>query len=114
MGPNDVPHIQAQCADCGFLFDLKFGTDCPACHHVGVSYVRLVTDEEYMEERKLRMDAARTALRSALDAPLGKWVVGGTKAEHPSFQIPYPTLYEQKSIDECEKIYALSSEGSGQ
>src|ERR1035437_7203375 len=39
---NDVPHIQAQCAGCGFLFDMKFGNDCPACHHIGVKWARLI------------------------------------------------------------------------
>ena len=24
--PDDVPHIQAECSDCGFIFDMKFGT----------------------------------------------------------------------------------------
>jgi hypothetical protein len=59
---DDVPHIQAQCAQCGFLFDLKFGTDCPKCNHVGVSWAHLVTEEE-MEFGS----EAQRQLREALD-----------------------------------------------
>ena len=47
MEINDgVPHIEAQCAKCGFLFDMKWGLDCPACHSVGVRWARVVTEEE--------------------------------------------------------------------
>ena len=56
---DDVPHIVAECAECGFLFDLKWGTDCPACHHTGVKWARLVSEQEAQ---------ARTNLRSSLDA----------------------------------------------
>jgi hypothetical protein len=39
---NDVPHIQAQCSSCGFLYDLKFGLSCPACNGIGVRWARLL------------------------------------------------------------------------
>ena len=46
MPDDNVPHIQAACAYCGYLFDLKFGTDCPCCLRTGVSWARLVPDAE--------------------------------------------------------------------
>jgi hypothetical protein len=42
LDDNDIPHIQAECSGCGFVFDLKYGTDCPACHHIGVSWARII------------------------------------------------------------------------
>lgn len=66
MEINDgVPHIEAQCAKCGFLFDMKWGLDCPACHGVGVRWARVVTNadalsgywenhpEEYIERMRI-------------------------------------------------------------
>jgi hypothetical protein len=57
MTPNDVPHIQAECANCHFIFLLNFGVTCPKCHMEGVRWARLVTEE----------DVARTRLRTALE-----------------------------------------------
>jgi hypothetical protein len=85
---NDVPHIQAQCSGCGFLFDMKYGTNCPACHHVGVKWARLVSQQEAQEYGS----EARTRLRNALDS------LGSASTM---------SLAERKSIDECEAIYAL-------
>ena len=48
---NDVPHIQAECSRCGFLFDMKFGLGCPNCSHVGVKWARLVSEQEAQEHR---------------------------------------------------------------
>lgn len=61
MNNADVPHISAQCAHCGFIFDLKFGTSCPACHGIGVKWARLVTEQEAQErgayaQQELRKD----------------------------------------------------------
>lgn len=42
LDDDDIPHIQAECSGCGFVFDLKYGIDCPACHHVGVRWARVV------------------------------------------------------------------------
>jgi hypothetical protein len=61
---NDVPHIQAQCSSCGFLYDLKFGISCPACNGIGVRWARLVTAQEAQEYGS----EARTRLRNALDS----------------------------------------------
>jgi hypothetical protein len=85
---NDVPHIQAECSECGFIFDLRHGTDCPACHHIGVKWARLVTQQEAQEYGS----EARTRLRNALDS------LGSASTM---------SLAERKSIDECEAIYAL-------
>jgi hypothetical protein len=43
VNDNDVPHIQACCAECGFLYDMKWGLSCPACNHVGVRWARSFT-----------------------------------------------------------------------
>ena len=39
---DDIPHIQAECAGCGFTFDMKFGLGCPRCHAMGVKWARLL------------------------------------------------------------------------
>ena len=65
--PDDVPHIQAECSHCGFLFDMKFGTDCPACKGVGVKWARLVTEQEAWTLLQNYGSEARTRLRTALD-----------------------------------------------
>ena len=61
--PDDVPHIQAQCAECGFLFDLRWGTSCPSCNAIGVKWARLVTEQEAQDFGS----EARMRLRTALD-----------------------------------------------
>lgn len=80
---QDIPHIEAQCAGCGFLFDLKFALCCPACKHVGVSYARLVPMEE----------VSKTKIH---------W-------ERYNAHIPKQTL---KDITELERMFALDSTGS--
>ena len=96
--PDDIPHIQAQCSHCGFLFDLKFGTSCPACTGIGVKWARLVTEQE---AQKYGSDA-RMRLRTALD---NLHRLTGALVEAPN-------TFEQRSIAECEAIYALDNEGS--
>lgn len=93
MIQDNVPHIAAACADCGFVFDLKFGTDCPACHHTGVKWAQLVSDEEVQK----RGAYAQQRLRARLD----EWM-----------QSEQLSAFERESIAECEAIFALSSEGS--
>ena len=39
---NDIPHIEAQCAKCGHVFDMKFGLGCPLCQGIGVKWARLL------------------------------------------------------------------------
>ena len=97
--PN-VPHIAACCADCGFVFDLKFGTDCPSCHHRGVKWAHLVSDEEVQQ----RGSYAQQSLRHRLD----EWADCLDEYQHR----PSILKFERKSIEECEAIYALNSEGS--
>ena len=105
---NDVPHIQAECANCHFVFDLKFGTDCPKCHHVGVKWARLVTEEE----AKQYGDAARRQLRIALDR-ITEWEERDPRIRFSVTECNWSVdSEEQRSIDECEKIFALDSTGS--
>ena len=33
---DEQPHIIAQCAQCGFRFDILFGVDCPRCRREAV------------------------------------------------------------------------------
>lgn len=82
--PEDTPHIAAACANCGFIFDLKFGTDCPACHHIGVAWAHLLTEQEAKE----RGAYAQQQLRAGLDA----W--GLTEGDN-------------KAIAELDRMYAL-------
>ena len=96
--PDDVPHIQAECSHCGFLFDMKFGTDCPACKGVGVKWARLVTEQEAWTLLQNYGSEARTRLRTALD---------NFHKQTEAMLEAMPNTFEQRSIDECESIYAL-------
>ena len=91
-----VPHIEAACADCGFLFDLKFSTDCPACHHTGVRYARMVPEQEAKERYA---NAAQSQLRTAMDRIM-EWQTAALGND------------EELSIAECEAIFRLDSSGS--
>jgi hypothetical protein len=84
MTQDDVPHIAACCADCGFIFDLKYGTDCPACHHTGVKWAQLVSDEEVQQ----RGMYAQQRLRHRLN----EWML---------------TEGEKTDINELERMFAL-------
>ena len=90
---NDIPHIQAECSGCGFLFDMKYGTNCPACHHVGVKWARQVSQQEAQEYGS----EARTRLRNALED-----LANGVDLD------PDAT----REITWCEKLFALDNEGS--
>ena len=48
---EDNFRIQAECADCKFLFDATKGLDCPRCRSVHIAWARRITDEEYARER---------------------------------------------------------------
>ena len=80
--PEDVPHIEAQCAHCGKLFDLKFDIDCPVCHRTGVRFARLIPARCGAETYK--------RLRTALDR-ITEW------------QAPEVS----RDIAELDRIYAL-------
>ena len=49
MPPHDeeVPNIQACCANCKFTYNMAFGYDCPRCHGTPIAWARLITNEEY-------------------------------------------------------------------
>lgn len=98
MIDENVPNIQAECADCGFIFDLKFGVDCPACHHTGVRWARLVTEQDR---------SARSEMRARLKDRLNEWLEDSRTRIKSSL-----TEFEKNSIAECEAIYALDSTGS--
>ena len=91
--PDDVPHIQAECSHCGFLFDMKFGTDCPACKGVGVKWARLVTEQEAQDFGS----EARMRLRTALD-----------RAYPGRLCSPYAlTEGELKDIAELDRMFSM-------
>ena len=106
--PDDVPHIEACCADCGFMFDLKFTTDCPACHHTGVRYARLVTEEEAKERYG---EVASKRLSTALDR-ITDWQAG---KDYPGrLCSPYThTEGDHKDIAELDRLYALEDKREG-
>ena len=33
---EDVPHIQAACRNCAFIYALRYGTACPKCHDINL------------------------------------------------------------------------------
>ena len=46
---TSIPHIQASCRDCAFVYDLRYGTHCPRCQGVHVAWARQITQEQYKE-----------------------------------------------------------------
>jgi hypothetical protein len=120
---NDVPHIQAQCAGCGFLFDMKFGNDCPACHHIGVKWARLIkcatcgdTDNVNGEpcEGCIRAEPTMESQRALHDDPAMKAV--DTYLRWQTSAIDYPgrlcspyahTEGDQKDIAELDRMFTL-------
>ena len=65
---EDNFRIQAECADCKFLFDATKGLDCPRCRSVHIAWARRITDEEYARERNaLFGDYAERLLRKKMD-----------------------------------------------
>jgi hypothetical protein len=94
--PDDTPHIEACCAHCGHLFDLKFSTDCPACHHTGVRFAHLVTKEE---EKARYGEAASSRLRTALDRAY--------PGRLDTLRSPSLTEDDLKDIAELDHIFAL-------
>ena len=115
---NDVPHIQAQCAGCGFLFDMKFGNDCPACHHIGVKWARLIkcatcgdTGNVNGEpcEGCIRAEPTMESQRALHDDPAMKAVDTYLRWQHNAVDLDPDTT---RDIIWCEKLYALDNEGS--
>ena len=99
MNNADVPHISAQCAHCGFIFDLKFGTSCPACHGIGVKWARLVTEQEAQE----RGAYAQQELRKSLEAFQAQ-----VEKDVPFMYSPYSHAEgDLKDIAELNRIYAM-------
>src|ERR1039458_5039658 len=72
MPDDNVPHIQAACAYCGYLFDLKFGTDCPCCLRTGVSWARLVPDAEAEAKTRIIARLREWANEKPLQQPWAK------------------------------------------
>jgi hypothetical protein len=105
MIEDDVPHIQAECSACHFVFDMKFGADCPACEHTGVAWARRITIEEYNRERAAKPSYFR---RQDLEYNTKRlpqrqyyYYNNFTREEH--------TLTEGEKLDiaELDKMYAL-------
>ena len=109
----EVPHIQAECSTCHFVFDLKYGTDCPKCHNVGVAWARLVSKQEYEQNYNLYGGVARNALRQRLDA----WATEEELRKHfgrPSFRVANfwndTTEGDKMDVAELYRMYALEDD----
>ena len=98
---NDIPHIQAQCSTCGFLYDMKWGLSCPSCRGIGVKWARLVSEQEAQEyvseDRKLLLHNTLMAHLNRLED-----LANGVNLD------PDAT----REITWCEKLFALDNEGS--
>jgi hypothetical protein len=94
-GPQ-VPHIEACCANCGYLRDLKFELSCPACQEPTVRYARLVPEQEAKERYA---NAVQSQLRTAMDRIM-EWQTAALGND------------EELSVAECEAIFRLDSSGS--
>jgi len=109
---ENVPRIQAQCAECGFLFDLCKGTDCPACHHTGVRWARLVNEDEEVACGLIAQQRMRRRLDAwANEEEMRRAMRSFSQGIQYSNETGLPlSKDERKSIDECEAIYALKDE----
>jgi hypothetical protein len=106
---NDIPHIQVECSQCcfRFIFDLRHGTDCPACHHIGVRWARMVTGQEAQEAQDYGSEA-RTRLRNALDAKIDAWAARSTPDYPGRLSSPYAhTAGEEQDIAELDRMFAM-------
>ena len=101
--------IQAECADCGFIFNLCFGTDCPRCHHTGVVWARLVSKQEYEQNYHLYGTIAGKVLRKRLD----EWAQEESVLKYtgrPPFRVTETnwTLTEGEKLDVAE-LYRMAA-----
>ena len=110
LNDNDIPHIQACCSGCGFLFDLKYGTDCPSCHHVGVKWARLVSEQEAREPMHKGYPYCSTCNAD---------VSSEGYCTRPTCTHSKPRNYAvdldpdaTREVIWCEKLFALDNEGS--
>jgi hypothetical protein len=94
---DDIPHIQAACRNCAFIYDLRYGTTCPKCHDIHVSWARLITQKEYKEvmHPNLRMHDGQTINR------LSDMVERQMRKELGEY------ADEQLDIRELDKMYKL-------
>jgi hypothetical protein len=109
---DDMPfHIQASCASCEFLYDMKYGAECPKCHSTSVAWARRIDAEEYARERNFLFgEMARQMVRKRLN----DWMA----EQHSPYRFsgdypgrlssPYAlTKGDELDIAELNKIFAL-------
>jgi hypothetical protein len=101
---DDMPfHIQASCASCEFLYDMKYGAECPKCHSTSVAWARRIDAEEYARERNFLFgDMARQMIRKRLD----EWAKEEQNHSRTSFLVNL-TYGDRLDIAELNKIFAL-------
>ena len=115
---DDMPfHIQASCAICEFLYDMKYGAECPKCHSTSVAWARRIDAEEYARERNFLFgDMARQMIRKRLNEwmaeqqrePLSPWRVRSGSDYPGRLSSPYTlTKGDELDIAELNKIFAL-------
>jgi hypothetical protein len=100
---DDNIHIQAECADCNFLFDATKGFDCPRCKSVRMSWARRITDEDYAREQLF--DKVRSTMRQRLD----EWAKEEQSRSRTSFLV-HLTEGDRLDIAELDRMYALQQE----
>ena len=104
---EDNFRIQAECADCKFLFDATKGLDCPRCRSVHIAWARRITDEEYSRERNaLFGDYAERLLRKKMDEFVER------HRDYPGRLASSYSLTEgdRLDIEELDRMYALQEE----
>lgn len=98
---EDNFRIQAECADCKFLFDATKGLDCPRCRSAHIAWARRITDEEYARERNaLFGDYAERLLRKKMDEFV----------ERHRAVLRSLTVGDELDIAELERMYALQED----
>ena len=123
---EDNFRIQAECADCKFLFDATKGLDCPRCRSAHIAWARRITDEEYARERNaLFGDYAERLLRKKMDEFVERHIhdhkveLRFNPYEHRYYRvaelgnlIPVNGVTEgdRLDIEELERMYALQEE----
>lgn len=93
---DDIPNIEAQCAKCGALYDLRYALACPVCQGVAVRYARLVPKQE---AQGMMSDSKAWDVE-----PIRK-----ATGDYPGrLSSPYAhTTKEQRDIAELDRMFAL-------
>lgn len=105
MYDESVPHIQASCRDCAFVYDLRYGTHCPRCQGVHVAWARQITQGQYKET----FHSAREQFDKAFERKADSLLDTVRRLGYPG-RLSYPyslTPGDELDITELDRMFTL-------